>query len=74
MREQIGEAYVGQVVKVKDLLFHSHRSVVVVEGMVRGAEYSRPSWPTHERCEVEARLELSAEELEQLQATTPVLR
>jgi len=74
LREQIGEEYVGQVVQVKNLVLQSHRAWRVVEGMIKGAEFSKPSWPTPEKCEVKATLKVPDEEFKRLRAVTPPVR
>ncbi len=68
LREQIGEVYVGQVLKVQDFVLKSQSAWLIVEGMVKGVEFSRPSWPTRHKCEVEARLEVPQGEFDRFRA------
>ena len=74
LREQIGEVRVYQKVKVKDLVLQSQKAWLIVEGIVKGAQFSRPSWPTHQKCEVTARLEVLEEEFQRFTALTPPAR
>ncbi|MDP6438524.1 MAG: hypothetical protein QGH74_02720, partial [Candidatus Brocadiia bacterium] len=70
--EQVGEVHVGQVVRVKDLILHSQRAWAAVDGMIRGAKFSRPTWPTREKCVVEVTLEIPDEEFNRLRSAAGV--
>ncbi len=72
--EQVGEVHVGQVVQVKGLILHSQRAWAVVDGMIRGAKFSMPTWPTHEKCIVEATLEIGDDEFNRLRAVADMPR
>jgi len=70
LREQIGEVYVGQEVKVKNLMLSHQRAWLLVEGILEGVKFSEPLWPTDRQCKVEATLVVSDSDLERLMAVT----
>ena len=71
LREQLGGAYIEQEITVKNLMLSHQSARLAVEGiMASGVEYSKPVWPTEERCEIEATLRLTAADLHRLRALT----
>ena len=72
LREQVGEIYVGQVVKVKDLVFMHQKAWLLVEGMLEGVQFSEPEWVSSTQCVIEATLVVSAEDLEKLRDMEPL--
>jgi len=66
LREQIGQIRVGQSIKVKNLVLSRQEASLVVEGMLEGAEFSEPEWPTPRHCKVKASLTLSEADLARL--------
>jgi len=68
LREQLGEIYVGQVVKVKDLVLIHQKAWLLVEGMLDRVQFSRPEWVSPTQCVVEATLVVTPELMEKLRA------
>ena len=68
VREKVGEVYVGQEVRVKNLMLSHQRAWLVVEGMLDGVEFSRPRWVSGRQVEVEATLTVAPTDLQRLRA------
>ena len=66
LREKIGDVMINSQVRVKNLVL-SHQSVSTqVEGLIEGAELSKPDWVAPDHCQVKATLRLSDEDLARL--------
>jgi hypothetical protein len=71
LREQLGGAYITHEITVKNLMFSHESAKLAVEGlMASGVEYSKPTWPSPERCEVQATLKLTADDVHRLRVLT----
>jgi len=74
LREQIGEVYVWQEIKVKNLQLSHQNAGEVVEGMLEGVEYGKAQWPSDKQCCVEATLKLRPADVERLRAMVGPVR
>jgi len=75
LREQMGGAFITQEITVKNLMLSHQSARLTVEGiMASGVEYAKPVWPTAERCEVQAKLSLTLQDLRRLRALAEPVR
>lgn len=73
LREKVGDITVSQQVRVKNLML-SHQSVSVqVEGLLEGAELSKPEWLGPKHCQVRATLRISDGDLARLRGTVGLM-
>ena len=72
LREQFGKFFVEQDVCVENLVLKHQEARVYVQGLLKGARYSTPRWPSAEKCEVTASLEVDKAELARLAMEEPV--
>jgi hypothetical protein len=66
LRERVGEVLVTQEIRVKNLVLSHQKAGLVVEGMLEGAEFSEPHWPSAKHCRVRAKVTVSDVDLDRL--------
>lgn len=67
LREQIGQVYVTQSVQVKNLMFEYQEAQLYMEGILEQVSFSRPRWISESQCEVTATVDISREDLKEMQ-------
>jgi len=66
LREQLGEVYVWQEVKVKDLQLSHREAGSLVDGILGGVKFEEPVWVSDKECRVEGALALASPGVERL--------
>ncbi len=66
LRGQVGGVRLRQEVTVRNLALSSQAARLVVEGVIRGVEFSEPEWSGESRCSVKAVARLTAEQYAEL--------
>jgi len=71
LREQVGQVFVEQDVRVENLVMKHQEARAYVQGLLEGIRFSPPIWTSAEKCEVSATLELDRDKLAGLAKGSP---